>query len=119
MVFGMFFLLSLYMQQVLGFSALKTGVGYLAVALTAVVASGISQALVTRLGVEADPRVGMISLASGSSWFSQISVDGSYCLGSLPRLHPRRRRARLLLRADLDRRARRRAEPQRRGSHRA
>ena len=39
MVFGMFFLLSLYMQQVLGFSALKTGVGYLAVALTAVAAS--------------------------------------------------------------------------------
>ena len=35
-MFGMFFLLSLYMQQILGFSALKTGVGYLAVALTAV-----------------------------------------------------------------------------------
>src|SRR6266508_1107199 len=40
MVFGTFFLLSLYMQQVLGFSAIETGVGYLAVALTAVVASG-------------------------------------------------------------------------------
>ena len=39
-VFGMFFLLSLYMQQVIGFSALETGFGYLAVALTAVVASG-------------------------------------------------------------------------------
>ena len=42
-VFGMFFLLSLYMQQVLGFSAIKTGVGYLAVALTAVVASGVAR----------------------------------------------------------------------------
>ena len=39
----MFFLLSLYMQDVLGFSALKTGMAYLAVSLTAIVASGISQ----------------------------------------------------------------------------
>ena len=51
----MFFLLSLYMQQVLGFSALKTGVGYLAVALTAIVASGVAQALVTRIGVKPVP----------------------------------------------------------------
>ncbi len=55
----MFFLLSLYMQQVLGFSALKTGVGYLAVALTAVVASGVAQALVTRIGVKPVLAVGM------------------------------------------------------------
>ena len=54
MLVGMFFLLSLYMQDVLGFSALKTGLAYLAVSLMAIVASGISQALVTRLGVEAD-----------------------------------------------------------------
>ena len=40
----MFFMLSLYMQQVLGFSALQTGVGYLAVALTAVVSAGVAQA---------------------------------------------------------------------------
>ncbi len=52
MVFGMFFLLSLYMQQVLGFTPLKTGIGYLAVALTAVVASGAAQALVTKTGVK-------------------------------------------------------------------
>ena len=48
----MFFLLSLYMQQVIGFSALETGFGYLAVALTAVVASGAAQALVTKIGVK-------------------------------------------------------------------
>ena len=51
-IFGMFFLLSLYMQQILGFSAIKAGVGYLALALTVVVASGIAQALVTRAGRE-------------------------------------------------------------------
>ena len=65
MVFGMFFLLSLYMQQVLGFSALKTGVGYLAVALTAVVASGVAQALVTRLGVKPVLAVGMVAPRRG------------------------------------------------------
>jgi EmrB/QacA subfamily drug resistance transporter len=78
MIFGMFFLLSLYMQQVLGFSALKTGVGYLAVALTAVIASGAAQALVTRAGVKPVLTVGMLLLAGGLAYFTQISVNGSY-----------------------------------------
>jgi EmrB/QacA subfamily drug resistance transporter len=77
-VFGMFFLLSLYMQEVLGFSAIKTGVGYLAVALTAVVASGVAQALVTRAGVKPVLAAGMIFLAAGLGYFTQISVNGSY-----------------------------------------
>jgi EmrB/QacA subfamily drug resistance transporter len=84
MVFGMFFLLSLYMQQVLGFSALETGVGYLAVALTAVVASGLSQALVTRAGVRPVLLVGMLLLGGGLAYFTQISVDGSYWVDLFP-----------------------------------
>jgi len=77
-VFGMFFLLSLYMQQVLGFSALKTGVGYLAVALSAVAASGVAQALVTKAGVKPVLTAGMALLAGGLAYFTQISVGGSY-----------------------------------------
>jgi EmrB/QacA subfamily drug resistance transporter len=77
-VFSMFFLLSLYMQQVLGFSALETGVGYLAVALTAVLASGLAQALVTRMGVKPILAIGMSANLAGLIWFSQIPVDGSY-----------------------------------------
>jgi EmrB/QacA subfamily drug resistance transporter len=77
-VFGMFFLLSLYMQQVLGFSALKTGVGYLAVALTAVAASGVAQALVTKLGVKPVLTIGLLSNLGGLVWFTQISVGGNY-----------------------------------------
>jgi EmrB/QacA subfamily drug resistance transporter len=84
MVFGMFFLLSLYMQQVLGFSALKTGVGYLAVALTAVVASGIAQALVTRLGVKPILAIGMGLLGGGLAYFTQVSPNGSYLGDLLP-----------------------------------
>jgi EmrB/QacA subfamily drug resistance transporter len=84
MVFGMFFLLSLYMQQVLGFSALKTGVGYLAVALTAVVASGIAQALVTRVGVKPILAIGMGLLGGGLAYFTQVSPNGSYLGDLLP-----------------------------------
>ena len=76
MVFGMFFLLSLYMQEVLGFSALKTGVGYLAVALTAVAASGVAQALVTRLGVKPVLVTGLLLLGAGQLYFTQVSVNG-------------------------------------------
>jgi EmrB/QacA subfamily drug resistance transporter len=84
MVFGMFFLLSLYMHDVLGFSAIRTGVGYLAVALTAIVASGVAQALVTRIGVKPALAGGMLLLGAGLLWFTQISVDGSYVNDLLP-----------------------------------
>lgn len=77
-VFGMFFLLSLYEQQVLGFSALKTGVGYLAVALTVIASAGASQALVTRIGIKPVLAIGMALLAFGLGYFTQISVDGTY-----------------------------------------
>jgi EmrB/QacA subfamily drug resistance transporter len=82
--FGTFFLLSLYMQQVLGFSAIKTGVAYLAVALTAVVSSGVAQALVTRVGVKPILAVGMGLLAGGLAYFTQVSVGGSYVADLLP-----------------------------------
>ena len=84
MIFGMFFLLSLYMQQVLGFSAMETGFGYLAVALTAVVAAGISQGLVTKLGVKPVLTTGMALLLVGLIYFTQVSVDGSYLGDLLP-----------------------------------
>jgi EmrB/QacA subfamily drug resistance transporter len=84
MIFGMFFLLSLYMQQVLGFSALKTGIGYLAVALTAVVASGIAQGLVTKLGVKPALLGGLALVGGGLVYFTQISPTGSYFTDLFP-----------------------------------
>ncbi len=83
-VFSMFFLLSLYMQQVLEFSALETGVGYLAVALTAVFASGVAQALVTRMGVKPALTFGLVTILGGLLWFTQISVDGTYLKDLFP-----------------------------------
>jgi EmrB/QacA subfamily drug resistance transporter len=81
---SMFLLLTLYMQQVLGFSAMKTGLAYLAVALGAIVSSTVAAQLVTRVGVERVLVVGMTALAGGLAYFTQISVAGSYLGDLLP-----------------------------------
>ena len=83
-IFGIFFLLSLYMQQVLGYSAMQAGLGYLAVALTVVVAATISQGLVTKVGVKPVLVVGMALLTIGMLFFAQVSVDGSYWTDLFP-----------------------------------
>ncbi len=83
-IFGTFFLLSLYQQQVLGFSALKTGIGYLAVSLTAIAASGVSQGVVTRIGVKPALTFGLTLLGLGLAYFTQVSEDGSYLTDLLP-----------------------------------
>lgn len=84
LTFAMFFMLSLYMQQVLGLSALQSGAGYLAVALTAIVASGIAQATVTRIGVKPALTGGLVLMGLGNLWFTQVSADGSYVVDLLP-----------------------------------
>ena len=58
-MFSMFLMLTLYMQQVLGYSPMKTGVAYLAVAGTAIVWSAVAAQLVTRVGVKPVLVVGM------------------------------------------------------------
>ena len=83
-LFSMFLMLTLYMQQVLGFSAMKAGVAYLAVAGTAILWSAVAAQLVTRLGVKPILVVGMVSLTAGLVYFTQVSVDGSYLGDLLP-----------------------------------
>jgi EmrB/QacA subfamily drug resistance transporter len=83
-IFSMFFLLSLYMQQVLGYSALKAGLAYLLVAGTIIVAAGASQALVTKIGVRTVLAAGMVLTVAGLLWFSQVSVGGSYQVDLVP-----------------------------------
>jgi EmrB/QacA subfamily drug resistance transporter len=84
LTFAMFFMLSLYMQQVLDLSALQSGVGYLPVALTSVVAAGIAQATVTKTGVKPALIFGLVMMALGNLWFTQVSADGSYAVDLLP-----------------------------------
>jgi EmrB/QacA subfamily drug resistance transporter len=77
-LFAMFLMLTLYMQQVLGYSALKTGVGYLAVAGTAVIWANVAAAAVSRVGVKPALILGMTLLTAGLLSFTQVSVGGSY-----------------------------------------
>ena len=82
--FSMFLMLTLYMQQVLGYSAMQTGVAYLAVAGTAILWSAVAAQLVTRVGVKRVLVVGMIALTGGVLYFTQVSVGGSYVSDLLP-----------------------------------
>src|SRR6266498_1741689 len=83
-MFSMFLMLTLYMQQVLGYSAMKTGVAYLAVAGTAIVWSAVAAQLVTRVGVKPVLVTGMTTLTAGLVYFTQVSVGGSYVSELLP-----------------------------------
>jgi len=83
-IFSQFFVLTLYMQQVLHYSALETGVRFLATAGTAVIFAAPAQALVTRLGPKPVLVTGLLLLIFGLLWYTQISVDGSYGVDLLP-----------------------------------
>ncbi len=83
-IFSMFFFLSLYMQEVLGYSPLRAGFAYLLVAVTIIISAGVSQTLVTRLGVRSVLTAGMALLAVGLVWFTQVSVGGSYLVDLAP-----------------------------------
>jgi EmrB/QacA subfamily drug resistance transporter len=82
--FSMFLMLTLYMQQVLGYSPMKTGVAYLAVAGTAILWSAVAAQLVTRIGVKPVLAIGMTALTAGLVYFTQVSVGGSYLGDLLP-----------------------------------
>ena len=83
-LFSMFLMLTLYMQQVLGYSAMKTGVAYLAVAGTSIIWANVAAALVNRVGVRPLIAGGMALLAVGMLLFTQIPVDGTYVANLLP-----------------------------------
>jgi EmrB/QacA subfamily drug resistance transporter len=77
-LFAMFFFISLYMQQVLGFEPLTTGLAYLPLAGLIVVSAGGASQLVGRFGFKPVLIVGLVFTAAGLFWFSQVSADGSY-----------------------------------------
>jgi EmrB/QacA subfamily drug resistance transporter len=77
-VFGNFFLLTLYVQDVLHFSALRTGLTFLATAGTTVVVAGIAQAATTRFGARPVLTAGMTLLVGGMVWYAQIPVHGRF-----------------------------------------
>jgi EmrB/QacA subfamily drug resistance transporter len=83
-LFSMFLMLTLYMQQVLDFSAMETGIAYLAVAGTSIIWAMVAQQLVTRVGVKPVLVTGMSLLTVGLVYFTQVSVEGTYLGDLLP-----------------------------------
>jgi EmrB/QacA subfamily drug resistance transporter len=83
-LFAMFLMLTLYMQQVLHYSPMKTGVAYLAVAGTSIIWANVAAALVSRVGVKPLIAVGMALLAVGMLLFTRLEVDGSYWTDLFP-----------------------------------
>jgi predicted MFS family arabinose efflux permease len=77
-LFSMFFFITLYMQQVLGFSPIEAGLSYLPLAVMIIVASGVGSVLVTRIGFKPVLAAGMTLIAVALAWFSQVSTDGSF-----------------------------------------
>src|SRR4029077_2499334 len=73
-VFSQFFLLTLYMQQVLHYSAIKTGVAYVALTVTTVAFSAVSQGLVTRLGVRSVLPAGLALSTAALVLFARLPV---------------------------------------------
>ena len=83
-VFSTFFVLTLYVQQVLGWSALKTGVTFLATAGTVVLWAGVSQAIVTRIGTRRVMTVGLALMGAALLLYAQVPANGSFVPDLLP-----------------------------------
>jgi len=77
-LFSAFFFISLYMQQVLGYSAIKAGLSYLPLSLMIITSAAVGSQLVTRLGFKPVLATGMAFIAAGLLWFSQVSVGGGF-----------------------------------------
>jgi len=82
-LFSMFFFISLYMQQVLHYSALKAGLSYLPLAIGIIVAAGAASAAVTRLGFKPVLVTGLLLIAGALLWFSRVPAHGGSFAGNV------------------------------------
>jgi EmrB/QacA subfamily drug resistance transporter len=76
--FGFIFIGTLYMQQVLHYSALQAGIAWLAASITSVALAGLSQLLVTRISAGPVMAFGMALIAGGTLWATQVPVHGHF-----------------------------------------
>ena len=84
--FGQFFLLSLYLQEVLHYSALKTGVAFIAITAAVAVFANLGQTLTTRLGPRPVLSAGLLLTAAGGVLYAQMPADGHYFWNVFPAL---------------------------------
>jgi EmrB/QacA subfamily drug resistance transporter len=77
-LFGLFFFLTLFIQTVLGYSAIRTGIAYLPFAVGVVVASALASPLVARIGPRPLILAGSAAVAGGMFWFSRLTEHAGY-----------------------------------------
>ncbi len=82
-LFSMFLFISFYLQYVLGYSALRTGLAYLPLSVVIIISAGAASQLVTRLGFKPTLIAGLLMVAVGLAWFSRIDADGTYVVDVL------------------------------------
>jgi EmrB/QacA subfamily drug resistance transporter len=82
-LFAMFFFISLYMQQVLGYEPLKTGLAYLPLAGLIIISAGGASQLVARFGFKPVLITGLVLTAAGLFWFSRVSAPGGSYVGDV------------------------------------
>ncbi len=75
-LFSMFFFISLYLQDVLHFSPIKTGISYLPLAFGIIISAGVASQLVTRIGFKPVLISGLLLIAGGLVWFSRVPAPG-------------------------------------------
>ncbi|MGB2952395.1 MAG: DHA2 family efflux MFS transporter permease subunit [Gaiellaceae bacterium] len=83
-LFSQFFLLTLYMQQVLHYSAIKTGVAYIALTLAVIAFSTVAQSVATRIGIRRVLPVGMVMAAGALVLYARLPVHGHYFFDLFP-----------------------------------
>jgi EmrB/QacA subfamily drug resistance transporter len=83
-LYSMFFFLSLYMQNVLGYSPIQTGLAYLPLTLGFMIAAAIATPLLPRAGTRPVIVVGALIAASGLYFLSRAPVDGTFVANLLP-----------------------------------
>jgi EmrB/QacA subfamily drug resistance transporter len=82
--FSQFFLLTLYMQDVLRYSAVQTGIAFAAFAFSAAVAANLAQAVVGRVGVRLTLTTGLLASVVGDALLCRLPVDGQYLSDLFP-----------------------------------
>jgi predicted MFS family arabinose efflux permease len=85
-IISMFFFLTLYMQNVLGYSQIQTGLSYLPLCFGVGIAAGIASQLLARVGTRPVMVAGALLAAGGVFWLSHVPVGGSYASDLLPGL---------------------------------
>jgi EmrB/QacA subfamily drug resistance transporter len=76
--FSEFFLLTLYLQDILHYSAIQTGVAFSGFAVSVVVASNLAQVVVSRFGIRATLTAGIVASALSVAWLTRLPIDGHY-----------------------------------------